>query len=236
MMEPMATRTRRPERRQEPLSRERIVTAAVELLDSVGESGLTFRALAERLATGPGAIYWHVEGKTELLGAATDAVVATALAGDDADATPQDAIRALALGVFDAMDAHPWVGTHLARTPGQSPMLRVFERIGRQVQALGVPEAARFTAASALMNYILGVAGQNAANTRTVQPGTDRTAFLDAVATAWAQLDPDQYAFTRTVAGQLREHDDRAEFLAGIDLILIGITGIAGTTGIPARP
>lgn len=220
----MATRTRRPERRQEPLSRKRIVSAAVELLDTVGEGGLTFRALAERLATGPGAIYWHVTGKTELLGAATDAVVATAIADDDTDATPQEAIRALALGVFDAIDAHPWVGTQLARASWQPPMLRVFELIGRQVQALRVPEAAQFTAASALMNYILGVAGQNAVNTRVVEPGTDRTEFLDAVATEWAELDPGQYAFTRNVAGQLREHDDQAEFLAGIDLILTGIT------------
>lgn len=220
----MATRTGRPERRQEPLSAQRIVSAAVELLDTVGESGLTFRALAEHLATGPGAIYWHVTGKAELLAAATDAVVAGTVTDDDTDATPQDAIRALALGVFDAIDAHPWVGAQLARTSWQPPMLRVFERIGHQVQALQVPRAAQFTAASALMSYILGVAGQNAANTRTLQPGTDRTAFLDAVATTWAELDPDQYAFTRTVAGQLREHDDRAEFLAGVDLILTGIT------------
>jgi hypothetical protein len=38
-----------------------------------------------------------------------------------------------------------------------------------------------------------------------------------------ARLDPREYAFTRTVAGQLRVHDDRAEFLAGIDLILAGV-------------
>ncbi|MDH6136823.1 AcrR family transcriptional regulator [Kitasatospora sp. MAA4] len=220
----MATRTGRPERRQEPLSRERIVGAAVELLDAVGEGGLTFRALAERLATGPGAIYWHVAGKTELLGAATDAVVAT-IADDDTDATPQEAIRALALGVFDAIDAHPWVGTQLARASWQTPMLRVFERIGRQIQALRVPETAQFTSASTVMNYILGVAGQNADNTRAAQPDTDRTEFLDAVAATWAELDADDYAFTRNVADQLRSHDDREEFLAGIDLILAGITG-----------
>ncbi|MEU5538864.1 TetR/AcrR family transcriptional regulator C-terminal domain-containing protein [Streptomyces sp. NPDC020362] len=220
----MATRTRRPERRQEPLSRERIVSAAVELLDTVGEGGLTFRVLAERLATGPGAIYWHVTGKTALLAAATEPVVADTITADDSDATPQDAIRALALGVFDAIDAHPWVGTQLARTSWETPMLQVFERIGRQVRALRVPEAAQFTAASALLNYILGVAGQNAANTRAVQPDTDRTEFLDTVATAWSELDPGRYPFTRNVASRLRRHDDRAEFLAGIDLILIGIT------------
>ncbi|MFF4015012.1 TetR/AcrR family transcriptional regulator [Streptomyces sp. NPDC001843] len=219
----MASRTRRPERRQEPLSRERIVSAAVDLLDTVGEAGLTFRALAERLATGPGAIYWHVTGKTELLAAATEAVV-SAVVADHTDTTPQEAIRVLALGLFDAIDAHPWIGTQLAASPSQSPILRVFEHIGRQVQALQVPPSAQFTAASALMNYILGVAGQNAANARAYQPGTDRAEFLDAVATAWAELDPDSYPFTRNVAAQLREHDDRVEFVAGIDLILTGIT------------
>ncbi|MFI5963654.1 TetR/AcrR family transcriptional regulator [Streptomyces asoensis] len=226
----MAPRTRRAERREEPLSRERIVEAAIALLDTAGESGLTFRALSERLATGPGAIYWHVTGKDELLLAAADAVVTGSLSADTADpadtadATPQDAIRALALGVFDAIDAHPWIGAQLARTPAQSPLLRVFERLGRQVRALGVPHAAQFTAASALLNYILGVGGQNAANARANHPAGSRAEFLETAAAAWAALDPDEYAFTRDVAAQLRDHDDRVEFLAGIDLILGGIT------------
>ncbi|MFF1738411.1 TetR/AcrR family transcriptional regulator [Streptomyces mirabilis] len=229
----MATRTRRPERREEPLSRQRIVEAAIALLDTAGEGALTFRALAERLATGPGAIYWHVTGKDELLNAATDAVIAATMTTDTTStadtagtgaATPQEAIRTLALGVFDAIDAHPWIGTQLARAPSQSPLLRVFEHLGRHVQTLGVPHPAQFTAASALLNYILGVGGQNAANARGHHQHTSRTEFLNTTATAWANLDPDEYPFTRDVAHQLRDHDDRTEFLAGLDLILTGIT------------
>ena len=53
-----------------------------------------------------------------------------------------------------------------------------------------------------------------------VPAGTNRTAFLEGVA---ADLDPDDFAFTRTVAAQLRDHDDREQFRAGIDLILAGI-------------
>jgi AcrR family transcriptional regulator len=220
----MATRTRRPDRREEPLTRERIVSAAVELLDQSGEGGLTFRALAERLATGPGAIYWHISGKGDLLGAAAQAVVDDAVrAGGDGDATPEDAVRALALRVFDAIDVHPWLGTQLSINPLRSPMLWFFESLGRQVRALGVPPEAEFTAASALLNYILGVGGQNAANARAVGPDVNRTDFLSAAADAWAALDPDEYAFTRSAAGPLRDHDDRAEFLAGLDLILAGI-------------
>ncbi|WP_435156733.1 TetR/AcrR family transcriptional regulator [Amycolatopsis sacchari] len=222
----MATRTRRPERRADALSRERIVDAAVDMLDAAGESGLTFRALAARLRTGPGAIYWHVANKDELLVAATDAVLTRAIAAEPSDGTPEDAVRALALGVFDAIDAHPWAGTQLARLPSQPTMLRIFERIGQQVRALGVPAAARFASASALLNYILGVAGQNAANARSVEPGTDRGEVLAAVADLWADLDPADYPFAHEVATQLRDHDDREQFLAGIDLILAGIEAL----------
>ena len=222
----MAIRARNPERREEALSRERIVDAAVELLDAARAGGLTFRALSTRLRTGPGAIYWHVANKGELLAAATDAVLTGALAADGATRPPPDAIRAIALGVFDAIDAHPWIGSELTRVPSQPAMLMIFERLGRQVQALGVPDAAQFTATSALSNYILGVGGQNAENARTLGPGGDRAGFLAKVAAVWASLDPVEYPFARAVAGQLRDHDDRVQFLDGVDLILVGIAGL----------
>jgi len=212
--------------RTQALSRERIVGAAVELLDAAGESGLTFRALSAQLRTGPGAIYWHVANKDELLIAATDAVLAPALAVGGADDTPQEAIRAVAVAVFDAIDGHPWIGSELSRASLQPAMLRIFERIGRQVQALGVPVAAQFAAASALRNYILGVGVQNAANARAAQPGADRTELLETAAGVWASLDPGEFPFTRAVAGQLSGHDDRVQFLDGVDLILAGIAGL----------
>lgn len=212
------------ERREDALSRDRIVDAAIALLDAEGEDGLTFRALATRLATGPGAIYWHIANKSELLGAASDAVVARAMADLGVHATPQKTIRAIAVGVFEAVDAHPWLGAQLSRGPWQSGTLQIFERIGRQVQALGVPDAAQFTAATALVSYMLGVSEQNAANGRGREPITDRADFLATEAARWMKLDAREYPFIRNVANQLREHDDLAEFLAGVDLILIGVT------------
>ncbi|MFJ2198845.1 TetR/AcrR family transcriptional regulator [Streptomyces violaceusniger] len=231
----MATRTRRSQRRTEALSRERIVEAAVELLDAAGEGGLTFRALTERLATGPGAIYWHVANKSELLDAVTDAVVAAALTIEPAESvesadSPQEKIRAVALGLFDAIDEHPWLAAQLTAQLSRSPWgpvtPRILESVGRQVRALGVSEGSQFTAASALVHYILGAAGQNAANGRDLGSDVDRGEFLDAASKAWQELDPDDYPFTRAVAEQMREHDDREQFLAGIDLILTGITAL----------
>ncbi|GGA10288.1 TetR/AcrR family transcriptional regulator [Dyella caseinilytica] len=220
----MVKKARSTQRREEALSRESIIDASIELLDGSGEGGLTFRTLSERLATGPGAIYWHIASKSDLLTAACDAVVARTMEARVVDARPKAAIRALALGMFDAIDAHPWVGSALTRAPGQLPMVRILEGIGQQVRALGVPDEEQWATVSALLNYILGVGGQNAANGQLAQTqGTDRSDFLEAVATEWSRLDPDEYPFARSVAGQLRAHDDRMDFLAGIDLILRGI-------------
>jgi AcrR family transcriptional regulator len=222
----MATRAERTERRADALSKERIVGAAIEILDAGGESALTFRALGARLATGSGAIYHHVAGKDDLLAAATDDIIARVMTEVVSGAEPREAIRGIALGVFDAIDAHPWVGAQLSREPWSSAVLQVFEGVGGQLLALGVPGRAQFDCASALVNYVLGLAGQYAAAARLLARETDRSAFLATAAARWAQLDPAEYPFMRQMAAQLREHDDREQFLAGIDLILAGITAV----------
>ncbi|MBZ9937121.1 TetR/AcrR family transcriptional regulator C-terminal domain-containing protein [Mesorhizobium sp. BR1-1-16] len=222
----MAPETRRTERRRDSLSKERIVAAAIEILDAEGESALTFRTLASRLQTGSGAIYWHVADKDDLLAAATDAIIARVMVALVAGDEPKAAIRAVALGVFDAIDVHSWVGAQLFREPWRPAMLQIIETIGGRLQALGLPEHALFDAGSALVHYILGVAGQNAANARMHKPSVDRAAYLGSVADRWAQLDPAAYPVVRRMVVQLRDHDDRAQFLAGIDLILAGIETI----------
>ena len=225
----MTNHSRRTQRGAPALTRATIVDAAVALLDSAGESGLTFRALAGALGTGAGAIYFHVANKDDVLNAACDAVVARAMAATVTAATPRQRLCAIGLGLFDAIDAHPWVGAELARAPGSMPMVRILEGIGQQVQALEVSDRALWSATSTLFSYIVGVAGQNAGNARIGQErGLDRMTFLDAVATQWSRLDAEAYPFTRGMAAQLRRHDDRADFAAGLDLILDGIAAQAG--------
>ncbi|MYS86868.1 TetR/AcrR family transcriptional regulator [Embleya scabrispora] len=227
----MATRTRRPQRRNQVLSREQIIEAAIELLDAGGESALTTRALTERLSTGSGAIYYRVGSRDELLDTATETVVTAALAAKPAGvaATPEDEIRTVALALFDAIAEHQWLATRLTLQIVRKPLgpvtVGIFERIGRQVGALGVPQASWFDAASTLVHYILGAVSQNAridGDTSTVQP--DRAEFLEATATAWQGLAPEDYPFMHAVVDQIREHDDRAQFLAGIAIVLDGLT------------
>src|ERR1700735_2285141 len=98
----MVKKAKGRQRPEEALWRGRIIEASIELLDSTGEDGLSFRALSERLATGAGAIYWHVENKSDLLTAACDSIIARTMASCVVGATPEATIRALALGMFDA--------------------------------------------------------------------------------------------------------------------------------------
>ncbi|MGK3209188.1 TetR/AcrR family transcriptional regulator [Amycolatopsis sp. MEPSY49] len=218
------------------LSRERIVVAAVELLDTAGEGALTVRTLSERLATGSGAIYHHVGRRNELLQAAIETVIGDALAatGTGAGGTPEDEVRAAALALFDAVTEHPWLAAQLAvqitRNPWGAVTLRVFESIGRPMLALGVPRRDWFATTSTLVHYILGATTQNSQAPQGAgggaAPGGEagRAEFLDAAARAWQDVDPGDYPFVRAIAGQMREHDDRRQFRTGIDLVLKGIT------------
>jgi AcrR family transcriptional regulator len=222
----MTTKPERNERRTDALSKARIVEAAIEILDAEGEGALTFRALTARLSTGAGAIYYHVANKGELLAATTDDVITRAttefVTGDD----PREAIRAIALGLYDAIGAHPWIGTQLSLEPWQPAVSKILEGFGAQLQALGVPEGDQFNAVSALLNYLLGLAGQHAAAARLLARAAGRSEFLGGIADQWAGLDPAEYPFVRRMAAQLADHDDRTQFLAGIDLILTGIDAL----------
>jgi AcrR family transcriptional regulator len=90
-----------------PLSRERILAAAVALADRDGVEGVSMRKIGQGLGVVPMALYKHVAGKDELLGGMIDVVVAQI----DPPATDLDwkpAIRARILSARRALLRHPW--------------------------------------------------------------------------------------------------------------------------------
>src|SRR5499427_11110824 len=62
-------------RRRELISRDAIVTAAVQLLDREGLAALSMRRLAEELGTGAASLYWHVGSKDGLLDLVFDELI-----------------------------------------------------------------------------------------------------------------------------------------------------------------
>ncbi|MFJ9455265.1 hypothetical protein ACIRST_09310 [Kitasatospora sp. NPDC101447] len=82
-------------------------------------------------------------------------------------------------------------------------------------------------AASTLVHYILGAISQNArveGDTSGIDPGVDREEFFDAASQAWQGLDAESHPFMHAIAGQMRERDDREQFLTGIAVVLDGLT------------
>lgn len=227
---------RRPARRSDALSRARIVTAAIDLLDDGGIDALTFRALATSLSTGPGAIYHHVANKTQLLSAATSDLLTAAIGGSTGDRADGAGVHLLMARVHDAIADHPWAGAHLAAAPWQPAALQLLDRIGAELTALEVPAAHQFDAASVLVFHVLGVAAQRGAVTGLADPPDGRAVFIaDSAADATAPPHEGQ-SFLRRIGPQLAHHDDRDQFLAGVRIIMAGIDAVSGSSAEPAAP
>lgn len=93
--------------RRTPLSRERVVRAAVAMADEIGVEALSMRKLAEELAVVPMALYKHVAKKEELLDGMVDFVIGeieAPISGTDWKA----AARARILAARRALRRHPW--------------------------------------------------------------------------------------------------------------------------------
>ena len=151
------------------------------------------------------------------------AILIADAAGQPPTTDERDRLRRLALGLFELIDRHPWLGSQLVRHPWQVAVLRIFERAGAGVSALGVPAARRFDAASAFVTSVLGLAAQYAAGLQLLGRDSDRSAVLAGITAEWESLPAVEFPFVHEVAPVLRTHDDRAQFLAGIDLVIAGM-------------
>src|SRR3954465_7334610 len=90
-----------------PLSRQRILAAALELADASGVEALTMRRLGDELGFEAMSLYRHVANKNDLLDGMLDLVLAE-WEMPHAQGDWREAIRASASSVHDALRRHPW--------------------------------------------------------------------------------------------------------------------------------
>jgi AcrR family transcriptional regulator len=140
-----------------PLSLERIVATAVDLLDSQGVDGLSMRRLADRLGAGAMSLYWHVGNKEEVFDLALDAVLA--YGPPEADARDW---RASVVHMLEdwraAMLRHPWSAALLPRRALGPSMLGRLELLSRTLSRAGVADADLNVAIWSVWNYVMGAA------------------------------------------------------------------------------
>jgi AcrR family transcriptional regulator len=127
-------------RRREPISREAIVTAAIQLLDREGLGALSMRRLAEELGTGAASLYWHVGSKDGLLDLVFDQVIGEGQVPDPDPARWREQLKAVARAQRQASLRHPYlVRISIGRIPMGPNALRYTERVLAILRAGGLP-------------------------------------------------------------------------------------------------
>jgi AcrR family transcriptional regulator len=116
----MATRIEESARPRAPLSRERILSAAVALADQGGVESLSMRRIALELGVVPMALYKHVANKDEMLDGMIDVVVGEIdppLRGADWKTTVRERI----LSARRALLRHPWASQMIESREAPTP-------------------------------------------------------------------------------------------------------------------
>ena len=123
-----AVEGRPPPSARRPLSRERIVDAAVAFIDDHGLPGLTMRRLGNELGVEAMALYRYVPAKEDLLDAVVERLIENMRRDDEVLDTPrdgwQDFLVRLAHGVRRVALEHPKAFPLVASRPPEAPWLR----------------------------------------------------------------------------------------------------------------
>jgi len=202
------------------LSRDKIVTEALRLIDAEGLAALTTRRLAGQLGVSGPSLYNHFATMDDLVEAVAEAVIGEVdLAGlAKADLPWHEAMRRWARSYRDVLAAHPNLVPVAVHGPGRRPSaLRMADAVyGATVRAGWPPREA--TEIGALMRFF--VAG----------------AALGSFAGGFSE-DPELYGEdyphlrrAHLLASRSRDIDDAA-FELGLDSLLAGLVGRRGSAG-----
>jgi AcrR family transcriptional regulator len=225
---------------RDTLTREQIVTAAIELMDAEGLDGLNMRALGKRLGSAATAVYWHIDSKANLIALAGDQVWHEVALPDPAAAGWRAAATELATGLHAMLTRHPWLvqafGSYMVFGPGKAR---------HDDHSLAIYEAAGFTSPQAdqamatVFTFVLGNAlGPAAAATlpRKLSRGGNADALIrDTMAKARdiaAQFPRLRARLETTAAGYAAAPEHNLEF--GLRAIFDGLEAQLTTRRAPA--
>jgi AcrR family transcriptional regulator len=202
-----------------PLSRDRVLRAALELADESGADALTMRRLGEELGFEAMSLYRHVANKKDLLDGMLDLVLAEWQLPDD-QGDWIGAIRTSARSVHDALRRHRWAAQLLMTGDHVRPArLRYMDALLARLRDAGFDADTTYHVYHLLDGYIFGFSLWEIAYT---------TIPLDAeVVSKLMQTIPwDEYPHLAEHRDQhLSEgpHREVSAFEVGLDVILHGL-------------
>lgn len=219
-MSPRSDTRQEPDAPRTPLSRGRVLGAAIELADTEGLAALSMRRLATRLGVEAMSLYYHVRNKDDVLGGMLEHVLAE-LQFPPAGTPWKEALRRTALSAHAVLDRHRWAAT-LLMAPGVSSPTRVrwMEAVLAALAAARLPPGLADHAYHALDSYVVGF-----------------TLWQSSIPYSTAQLDELARDFLATMpidelphtAEHVRWHlarsggEGRQAFESGLDMLLAGL-------------
>lgn len=213
-------------RHRADLSREKIVEAALSLIDTRGLAALNMRSLGLAVEASTMSVYRHFRNKAELLDAVVDQVVEGFSPPVIKGRWPEKA-RAMCLAVRAGMLAHPELADFIGREFRRSAVsLRVNTAIIASLREGGVPPRLLPDTYWALSSYTTGYSLLEAQTLRHrrppggQRPAADRVRKLAALLEVAEGISAEESADAAVVlARPLDEH----QFMFGLDCIIAGL-------------
>jgi AcrR family transcriptional regulator len=204
-----------------PLSRERVLRAALALADAGGIQSLSMRRLGQDLGVEAMSLYNHVSNKEEILDGIVDLVFGEiTLVSDLADW--RAAMRRRAISSREVLLRHPWAaGLMQSRTQPGPATLRHHDSVLGSLRGAGFTLVMAAHAYSVMDSYIYGFALQQANLPRATTENAGAVA-QDIL----RQLPAEQYPhFVEMIVEHAMKpgYDYGKEFEFGVDLILDGL-------------
>lgn len=230
----MTTEAEQDSKPRAPLTRDRVLRAAVALADRHGIEALTMRALAEEIGVEAMSLYHHVANKEAVLDGVVDVVMGEIHEAVGAIDPPREAaawkpvLRRRILAAREVFLRHPWApAVFQTRTDTPLSVLDYFDSVLALMSTGGFSHQQAHHALHALGSRALGFnqelftppgGGAAAApDPAALQGMAERLPHLAAMLLDVAHDDPDS---------TLGWCDDQAEFEFGLDLILDGLDAL----------
>jgi AcrR family transcriptional regulator len=219
----MAVRAPERTKRRTPLSRERVLRAAIALADEGGFESLTMRKLAKELGVEAMSLYNHVANKDDLL----DGMVDLVFAEIELPATDGDwraAMRRRAVSTREALNRHRWaIGLMEGRSSHGPANLSLHNAVLGCLRAAGFSLEMTVHAYSVQDSYIYGFALQE--RDMSSESADDFAAEAQRQMQAYQAVLADYPHLVEVVGGHVAKtgYDYATEFLFGLDLILDGL-------------
>jgi TetR/AcrR family tetracycline transcriptional repressor len=208
------------------LDRDRIVAAAIAIVDAEGVAALSLRRLADDLHVTPMSLYWHVADKAELLELVGDAILAEVEVPPRAGSW-QEQLRDIHRAMFDVLLRHRNAADVVAGRARFGPTgLTLFERILQILRDAGFDEQSAFDAYLALYQFFLGF----------LTSARRDPAFIEGQRQGWAYmltLPEDRFPGIRAVTPVIGRRPPDEVLELGLDIVIAGIAARLEPEAVP---